>query len=223
MSLSLIYQNETLKPRIAAVLGEFRLAFHVAERSPYPMGLNEKLHVVYSLPEDQRRRGVAIEIGLDSMDATMERLRTEIGKLHPDRVPKPKPADAPRVTPTDVEAEIESEFYFTGAQAAHAGLRESDPSEVEMAAIRGPLRLLTFCVLVLRNGFTVTGESACASPENFDAEIGRKIARQNAVTKIWPLLGFRLRDKLASKQPTEWKGEPLATHARRRPDPRNRS
>ena len=59
------------------------------------------------------------------------------------------------------------------------------------------LKLLTFCVLVLRNGFTVTGESACASPENFDAELGRKIARQNAVAKVWPLLGFRLRDKLA--------------------------
>jgi len=52
---------------------------------------------------------------------------------------------------------------------------------------------------VLRNGFTVTGESACASPENFDAELGRKIARQNAVAKVLPLLGFRLRDKLASK------------------------
>lgn len=59
------------------------------------------------------------------------------------------------------------------------------------------LGLLTFRVLVLRNGFTVTGESACASPENFDAAIGRRIARENAVQKIWPLLGFRLRDKLA--------------------------
>jgi hypothetical protein len=57
---------------------------------------------------------------------------------------------------------------------------------------RRPLDLLTFCVLVLRNGFTVTGESACASPENFDAEIGRKIARQNAVQKIWPLMGYEL-------------------------------
>lgn len=58
------------------------------------------------------------------------------------------------------------------------------------------LHLLTFCVLVLRNGFTVTGESACVSPENFDAEIGRKIARQNAMDKIWPLLGFALKQKL---------------------------
>jgi len=58
------------------------------------------------------------------------------------------------------------------------------------------LCLLTFCVLVLRNGFTITGESACASPENFDAKIGRNIARQNAITKIWPLMGYELRTKL---------------------------
>ena len=58
------------------------------------------------------------------------------------------------------------------------------------------LRRLTFCVLVLKNGFTVTGESACASPENFDAELGRKIARQNAVQKMWPLMGYALKEKL---------------------------
>ena len=58
------------------------------------------------------------------------------------------------------------------------------------------LPLLTFCVLALKNGFTVTGESACASPENFDAEVGRKIARQNAVQKVWPLLGFALKERL---------------------------
>lgn len=61
------------------------------------------------------------------------------------------------------------------------------------------LGLLTFCVLVLKNGFTVTGESACASPENFDAEIGKKIARQNAINKIWPLMGYELKSKLAGK------------------------
>ena len=62
-----------------------------------------------------------------------------------------------------------------------------------------PLGLLTFCVLVLRNGFTVTGESACASPENFNAEIGRSIARENAVQKIWPLMGYALRTNLHSE------------------------
>ena len=52
-------------------------------------------------------------------------------------------------------------------------------------------------MLVLRNGFTVTGESACASPANFNAEIGRKVARANAVQKVWPLMGYELRSKLA--------------------------
>lgn len=60
------------------------------------------------------------------------------------------------------------------------------------------LGLMTFCVLVLRNGFTVTGESACASPENFDAELGRKIARQNAVSKMWPLMGYALKERLTA-------------------------
>ena len=96
---------------------------------------------------------------------------------------------APRVRPEDVEAAIADEKYFTAAQGVIGarGIVHSDDDG---------LRCLTFCVLVLRNGFTVTGESACASPENFDAELGRKIARQNAVAKIWPLLGYALRDKL---------------------------
>lgn len=98
---------------------------------------------------------------------------------------------APRVTPGDIEAEIESEWYIIAADGV-----PHDGFHAPVGAV-SPLRQLTFCVLVLRNGFTVTGESACASPENFDAEIGRKIARQNAVQKVWPLLGFRLRDHLA--------------------------
>ena len=101
---------------------------------------------------------------------------------------------APRITPTDIEANIRSEHFFTAAEgvsgAARGGRIIGDESR--------PLHLLTFCVLVLRNGFTVTGESACASPENFDAEIGRKIARENAVKKIWPLMGYELRTKLCS-------------------------
>lgn len=55
---------------------------------------------------------------------------------------------------------------------------------------------LTICCLHLENGFTVTGESACASPENFDAELGQKIARDNAKQKIWALEGYLLRQDL---------------------------
>lgn len=107
---------------------------------------------------------------------------------------------APRITPEDIEAAINSEHYFTaqhGVEGAMARLElfQRQPGD------RPPydsLRMLTFCVLVLKNGFTVTGESACASPENFNAEIGRKIARQNAVAKVWPLMGYELRSKLAA-------------------------
>lgn len=102
---------------------------------------------------------------------------------------------APRVTPADIEAEIVSEHYFTasdGVGRANKGTTSDGGKNPEC------LELLTFCVLVLKNGFTVTGESACASPENFDADIGRKIARQNAVQKIWPLMGYALKEHLYS-------------------------
>jgi len=108
---------------------------------------------------------------------------------------------APRVTPADIEAAIVSEHYFT-AEDGRAGALQSahyDGRECPAAADADidALKLLTFCVLVLRNGFTVTGESACVSRENFDAEIGRRVARENAVNKMWPLLGYALKDKMA--------------------------
>ena len=107
---------------------------------------------------------------------------------------------AARVTPADIEANIESWWFFTAAEGVNGAAAAGTPySEQPPVGANSPLRLLTFCVLTLRNGFTVTGESACASPENFDAEIGRKIARQNAVQKIWPLMGYELRSKLAGE------------------------
>ena len=103
----------------------------------------------------------------------------------------PPANESPKVTIDDIEDNIVSEHYFTaldGVAGSYGGLPNPYPDE---------LGLLTFCVLVLRNGFTITGESYCASPENFDAEIGKKIARQNAVQKIWPLMGYALKNKLA--------------------------
>lgn len=111
---------------------------------------------------------------------------------------------APRVTLTDIEANIASEHYFTAAQSdaqakMDAVFARGGVINGEGSAPPAPLELLTFCVLVLKNGFTVTGESACASPENFDAEIGRKIARANAVNKVWPLMGYELKSRLADR------------------------
>lgn len=117
----------------------------------------------------------------DTSDAGIERLIQTKGKT------------AARVTPQDIERAITSEHYFTAGQAVE---QQTAPHE----QIPTSLYLLTFCVLTLRNGFTVTGESACASPENFDVQIGRAIARENAVQRIWPLLGYELRTKLAAEE-----------------------
>ena len=96
---------------------------------------------------------------------------------------------APRVTPEHIASVIVHEQYFTARDGAEgASLRGGTYPEA--------LGLLTFCVLTLRNGFTVTGESACVSPENFDAEVGQKVARANAVSKIWPLEGYLLKQAL---------------------------
>jgi hypothetical protein len=80
---------------------------------------------------------------------------------------------APRLTPEHIDRCIVGESYhvFDGTQT-------------------------TVCLLTLKNGFTVTGESACASPANFNAELGQKIARENAREKIWVLEGYLLKQKL---------------------------
>ena len=102
---------------------------------------------------------------------------------------------APRITPADIEANIAEEVYFTGNDGFFGAWVSSKKAPRE-SCCHDALNLLTFCVLILRNGFTVTGESACASPENFDAELGRKVARAKAIEKIWPLMGYQLREQL---------------------------
>lgn len=98
-----------------------------------------------------------------------------------------------RVTPEDLENNIDSEHYFTAADGV---LGAETASEMSPTNPQEPLGLLTFCVLVLKNGFTVTGESACVSPANFDADIGKRIARQNAIQKVWPLMGYALKEQI---------------------------
>lgn len=80
---------------------------------------------------------------------------------------------APRIKESDLDNLIDSESYHVF-----------------------PGTTFTACLLTLSNGYTVLGESACASPENFDAALGRKIARNNARNKIWPLEGYLLRQRL---------------------------
>lgn len=79
----------------------------------------------------------------------------------------------PRVTPERIEEVIASEYFHVP-----------------------PGTTLTLCVLTLQNGFTVVGQSACASPENFVADIGQRYAREDAKRRIWDLEGYALRNKL---------------------------
>ena len=96
------------------------------------------------------------------------------------------------------EAAIEQEIKEKGLTAKRITPEMLDAEIVQTQFHVFEGSCLTVCCLTLKNGFTVTGESACASPENFNQEIGEKIAKANARDKIWPLLGFRLRDELAA-------------------------
>ncbi|WP_049207399.1 Gp49 family protein [Serratia marcescens] len=106
---------------------------------------------------------------------------------------------APRVTLARIESIIVGEHYFTAADGVQGNYAKK-AERYSPIPVAESLCLLTFCVLELANGFTVTGESACASPENFDPEIGRKIARkiarEDARNKIWQLEGYLLKQQL---------------------------
>lgn len=111
--------------------------------------------------------------------------------------PNPNPSPSPSPSPTDdkIEKEIQ-EKGLTAPRVTPDRLEEVIKSEQYYVF---PDTTFTACLLTLVNGYTVLGESACVSPENFDADIGRKIARQNAANKIWSLEGYLLRQKLYGK------------------------
>jgi Phage protein (N4 Gp49/phage Sf6 gene 66) family len=90
---------------------------------------------------------------------------------------------AARVTPAQIESVIAETLYFNAGDVCVPGMDH-------------PARLLTICVLVLKNGFTVVGKSACASAANFDWEVGRKVARMDAVNQIWALEGYLLKQRI---------------------------
>ena len=96
-------------------------------------------------------------------------------------------ATAPRVSLADMESKIDKELYCTADQAFGNETTNENP-----------LALLTLCVLVMRNGFTVIGKSAPASAENFDAEKGKRFAYEDAIKQLWPLEGYALRERLSA-------------------------
>ena len=56
------------------------------------------------------------------------------------------------------------------------------------------------CELTLKNGFTVRGEAAVVSKENFNEEVGQKVSRENARKKIWEVEGYLLQQTLFEKK-----------------------
>ena len=96
------------------------------------------------------------------------------------------------------EQEIENEIQAKGLNAPRLTPALIDAAIADEAYHVFPGTTLTVCCLTLRNGYTVVGESAAASPENFDEALGRKIALQHARDKILALEGYLLREKLAA-------------------------
>lgn len=96
-------------------------------------------------------------------------------------------AKAPRVALADIEAAIAAVYHTTADKA------------VGDAPLVDELRLLSICVVVMRNGFVVIGKSAPASAANFNADLGRKFAYEDAIRQLWPLMGFALRDRLTEQ------------------------
>lgn len=90
-----------------------------------------------------------------------------------------------RVTLDSMLAKITAEYSTTLAQALHG------------MPIHDSLKILTIHVIVMQNGFTVIGKSAPADAANFDADLGRKFAREDAIRQLWPLEGYALREQLA--------------------------
>lgn len=71
---------------------------------------------------------------------------------------------------------------------------------------------MTICVLTLENGFQVTGESACVSIQNFNADLGQEFARKAAIEKIWALEGYLMKQAMeldSAKVPAELASDPL--------------
>ncbi len=107
-------------------------------------------------------------------------------------------AVAPRVQLADIVGAIKYRFDLNAGEVVGAG--PGHQVEPDGSSSMGSLKLLSICILVMKNGFTVIGKSAPASPENFNLALGQKFAYEDAVRQLWPLMGFALRDKLHGAQ-----------------------
>ena len=96
------------------------------------------------------------------------------------------------VTKESIKAKIKS-VYYLNAGAALAMMDKIDEAD------KANLSLVTICIIILENGFKVDGVSACVDPANYNEDIGRECAYENAFNKIWELEGYMLRQSLHEK------------------------
>lgn len=108
---------------------------------------------------------------------------------------------------TNHDDKLEKELQEKGLNAPRVTNKLIDLKIVDELYYNFPTTTVTICLLRLRNGFCVVGESAAASPDNFDEEIGKKISRENAYNKIWMLEGYLLREKLSEEATKTQKSE----------------
>lgn len=101
----------------------------------------------------------------------------------------------PRVTIEQIESKIAKEYYFSALDGAMYEAGHLD-GNYERITDHESLSLMTFCVLVLHNGHKIAGQSACVSAKNYDAALGRKYAREDAIRQMWPLEGYLLSENL---------------------------
>lgn len=95
------------------------------------------------------------------------------------------------ITKESIEAKIKDVIYINAGAAA-----EAEYGATLMDATARNLSLVTICFIILENDFKVEGVSACVDPANYNEEIGRKCAYENAFEKIWQLEGYMLRQAM---------------------------
>ncbi len=184
INISVADQNGVLHNRTSITL------YQAGEDVPFEVG-------GYCVWMDYQVQQAAKEAGSTQADNNKTAHVASVTDAEIEAVIVTKGLTAPRITVEDIEANIAGEYYLTGDEIAQASQAHVKPWPLAPDDLAN-LSTLTLCILRLRNGFLVVGKSAVASSQNFDAKLGREIARKDAVNQLWPLMGFELRSKLAA-------------------------
>jgi Phage protein (N4 Gp49/phage Sf6 gene 66) family len=134
--------------------------------------------------------GLAVQDGITVADALLiARGGTEEEAEPMTIAPTPAPPawitvtnPVPPVASNPIDFEVEYEYYRNLGSALKAPVGSTAYNT-------------TLCVLILRNGFVIVGKSACVNSENFNEEVGKQLAREDALRQIKPFMGWREADR----------------------------